>query len=120
MSTTEGPPDGVERRRGHLQLAAVMEEVSTLERSVIALATSVTKIIPDQIQVGVAEIRKLFFQIVGALVFFTCVLLLYSVVAVGHLKASIEKGHDVITCFQKVPEGSRTDVALLTCRQASR
>lgn len=120
MPTTDGPPDGIERRRDHLQLTAVMEEVSTLERSVIALATSVTKIIPDQIQVGVAEIRRLFYQITAAITVATLVILSYSVVTVGHLNHRVDKGHDILACFLKVPEASRTDVALLTCRQAER
>lgn len=116
----DGPPGGVERRRDHLQLAQVMDDVSSLERSVITLAGSVTKIIPDQVRVGVAEIRKLFLQIVAAVAVAVVILLLYSVVAVGRLNSRIDKGHDVIACFLKVPEGSRTDVALLTCKQAER
>lgn len=117
---SDGPPDGVERRRDHLQLGQIMDDVASLEKSVITLAGSVTKIIPDQISVGIAEIRKLFLQIVAVVAVAVVILLGYSVIAVGHLKSSIDKGHDVITCFQKVPEGLRTDVALLTCRQATK
>lgn len=119
MPTSDGPPDGIERRREHLQLTAVMEEVSTLERSVIALASSVTKIIPDQIQVGVAEIRRLFYQIVAVVAVAVVVLLGYSVIAVGHLKSSIDKGHAILTCILLTPESQRSPQTVITCRETS-
>jgi hypothetical protein len=108
-----------ERRKEHIQLNQVMDDVRMLESSTIALAQAVAKIIPDQIQIGVSQIRLLFKQIVAALLILFFLLVAYSVMTIGRLNAHLDRNRDVITCFQKVAEGSRTDAALLLCKQGA-
>lgn len=120
MSSWQGPPEGVDRRRRNPELDAVLERMSSLEGATARLAVVLPDIVPDQIRVGLAELRKLLFQVWAALAVLGVVLMVYSVVTVNRLNTKIERGHDVLSCFLKVPEASRTDVALLTCKQAER
>lgn len=119
-SNDPGPPDGIERRRERIDLSALTEDVRQLEEAVRTLAPAVTRILPNQVQLGVAEIRKLLGQIVVIAVMLGMALIVYSQVALAHLNQRVDRGHEVILCVLKVPEAQRTDQAVLTCEQGAR
>lgn len=122
--TMEGESGGVERRRRNAELDEVLAQVTALEGSVGRLAGSVTKIVPDQIQVGVAEIRKLFLQLVAAITVSTVVAVFVVAVLLdreaGQINHHVDLGHDVLACVLKTPEALRNDVTTLTCQQVAK
>lgn len=124
---------GEDRRRTDPKLDAAMAEVRHLYGSVEELASAVARSVPrDEIEAREREHKERERQfkeqariiVIGLGVLFL-LLITYSVVTVHNLNGRIDSGHqilhsdhEVLLCVMKLPEGTRTDTAVLACRQA--
>jgi type II secretory pathway component PulM len=124
---------GEDRRRTDPKLDAAMAEVRHLYGSVEELASAVARSVPrDEIEAREREHKqrerqfrdqaKLF--LIGLGVLFL-LLVTYSVLTVRNLNSRIDTGHqilhtdhEILICVAKLSEGTRTDAAVLACRQA--
>lgn len=119
---------GEDRRRFDPKLEAAMAEVRHLYGSVEELALAVGRSVPrDEIEAREREHKERERQfrdqarlIVAGLAAVFVFLIVFSMIQVGRIEHRLDSGHDIILCALKIPEASRTDVAILTCRQATK
>lgn len=125
---------GEDRRRFDPKLDAALGEVRHLYGAVEELAVAVSKSVPrDEIEAREKEHveRQRQFReqakltIIGFAVLFMFIIL-FSVLAVRGLNHHMDSGHttlhydnEVLLCVARLPEATRTDTAVLACRQAT-
>jgi hypothetical protein len=125
---TGGAWSGEDRRRSDPKLEQAMSEVRHLYGSVEELALAVSRSVPrDEIEAREREHKERERQfreqarlMVAGFVALFVLLFAFSMWQVGRLEHKLDSGHDVILCAMKVPAGSLTDIAILTCKQASK
>lgn len=125
---------GEERRRNDPKLEQALAEVRHLYGSVEELAVAVSRSVPrDEIEAREREHKERERQFrdqarlfLIALAILGLALMAYSVIAVRGLNNGIREGHqvlhiddEVLICVMKLPEGTRTDAAVLSCRQVA-
>jgi hypothetical protein len=126
MTDHPGPPDGMERRRERqTDLAQAMADVVELQESVTTLAGAVSKIIPEQVGLGVDAIKVLLTKFAIMLGVFFVLLMIANQLFVAHI---VSEGHedrnqiiDVNTCIHaKAAAGTAFDDAQIACEEQYR